>query len=117
MRANVLKDAALVKQARQFVWLSIDSDKPANEKFTAEFATGGVPLYVLIDPASGKAVLSWYGTATAQQLARLMEDGTRAMAGGLTGAEAWLARADELNAQKKPGEAAGLRGNRTIMCD
>jgi hypothetical protein len=108
MRATVLKDAALVKQARQFVWLSIDSDKPENEKFTAEFATGGVPLYVLIDPASGKAVLSWYGTATAQQLARLMEDGTRAMAGGLTGAEAWLAHADELNAQKKPGEAAGL---------
>src|SRR5579864_5339623 len=107
MRASVLTDAALVKQAGRFVWLSVDSDKPTNEKFTAEFATGGIPLYVLINPATGKAVLSWYGTATAQQLLRLMEDGTRAMAGGLTGADAWLARADELNAQKKPGEAAG----------
>lgn len=108
MRANVLNDAALVKRARQFAWLSIDSDKPANAAFVEKFATGGVPLFLLIDPATEKPALSWYGTATAPQLITLMEDGMRAMAGGGTGGDAWLARADELNGQKKPGEAAKL---------
>src|SRR5260370_11361001 len=65
MRANVLNDAALVKQAGQFAWLSIDSDKPANEGFVAKFASGGVPLFMVIDTAPEDAALSWYGTATA----------------------------------------------------
>jgi tetratricopeptide (TPR) repeat protein len=106
MRANVLNDPTLLKQAGQFVWLAIDSDKPVNAAFTEKFATGGVPLFVLIDPESGRSALSWYGTATAPQLLRLMEDGRRAIAGGLSGADAWLARADRLNSEKKPAEAA-----------
>lgn len=106
MRANVLNDPALLKQAGQFAWLSIDSDKPVNSDFTQKFATGGVPLFVIIDPEAGKAALNWYGTATAPQLLRLMEDGRRAIAGGLSGADAWLARGDEQNGQKKPAEAA-----------
>ncbi|HEV2444883.1 MAG TPA: hypothetical protein VGS58_03135 [Candidatus Sulfopaludibacter sp.] len=108
MRANVLNDEALVKQAGQFAWLSVDSDKPVNAAFTEKYATGGVPLFVIIDWQTEKAALSWYGTATAPQLLRLMEDGRSAIAGGLSGADAWLARADELNGQKKPAEAAKL---------
>lgn len=108
MRANVLNDAALVKLAGQFAWLSIDSDRPANAAFVERFAGGGVPLFVVIDSATGKPVLSWYGTATAPQLARLMEDGKRAITGGVTGPDALLARADELNGEKKPAEAAEL---------
>jgi tetratricopeptide (TPR) repeat protein len=106
MRANVLNDAALVKQAGQFAWLSIDSDKPVNEGFVAKFASGGVPLFLVIDPATEEAVLSWYGTATALQLSALLEDGARALKGGTTGADALLTRADALNGQKQPGEAA-----------
>lgn len=108
MRANVLNDAALLKRARQFAWLSIDSDKPANAAFVDKFATGGVPLFLLIDPATEKVALSWYGTATAPQLILLLDDGVRARAGGGTGGDAWLARADELNGRKEPGEAAKL---------
>ena len=108
MRANVLNDAALVKQAGQFAWLSVDSDKPANAAFVEQYATGGVPLFLIIDSQTEKTALAWYGTATAPQLLRLMEDGAHAIAGGLSGADAWLARADELNGQKKPAEAAKL---------
>src|SRR5579872_5512672 len=108
MRANVLNDPALLKLAGQFAWLSIDSDQPANAAFVEKFATGGVPLFVIIDPATGKAALNWYGTATAQQLAKLLDYGKRAMAGGETGAGALLARADEFNADKKPADAAEL---------
>jgi tetratricopeptide (TPR) repeat protein len=108
MRANVLNDPAFVKLAGQFAWLSIDSDQPVNQKFVDKFATGGVPLFVVIDAATGKPVLNWYGTATAPQLIQLMEDGKRAMAGGATGADALLARADAFNGEKKPEEAAKL---------
>lgn len=108
MRANVLNDPALVKLAGQFAWLSIDSDQPANAAFVDKFATGGVPLFVVINPSTGKAVLNWYGTATVPQLAKLLDDGKRAMAGGETGADALLARADEFNGEKKPGDAAKL---------
>lgn len=106
MRANVLNDAALVKQAGQFAWLSIDSDKPVNAAFVDKFATGGVPLFVVIDPATEQAVLNWYGTATAPQLVNLLADSKSAIAGGATGADALLARGDAMNGQKKPGEAA-----------
>src|ERR1039457_166008 len=106
MRANVLNDAALVKQAGQFAWLSIDSDQPVNAVFVDRFATGGVPLFVVIDPGKEQAVLSWYGTATASQLVNLLVDGKNAIGGGATGANALLARGDEMNGQKKPGEAA-----------
>lgn len=106
MRAHVLNDPALMKMAGQFAWLSIDSDNPANAGFTDKYAGSGVPLFLIIDSQNEKAVLSWYGTATAPQLAQLMDDGQRAIRGGLSGADAWLARADELNGQKKPAEAA-----------
>jgi tetratricopeptide (TPR) repeat protein len=108
MRANVLKDPALVKQAGQFAWLSIDSDKPSNQAFNEKFANGGVPLFVVIDPATEKAALAWYGTATEPQLSALLADGARAIAGKVTGADALLARADALNGEKKPAEAAAL---------
>jgi len=106
MRANVLNDAALVKQAGQFAWLSIDSDKPVNAAFVDKFATGGVPLFVVIDPEKEQAVLNWYGTATAPQLVNLLADGKSAIGGGAAGADALLARGDAMNGQKKPAEAA-----------
>jgi hypothetical protein len=108
MRAGVLTDPVLVKQAGQFAWLSIDSDKSVNQAFNERFANGGVPLFVVIDPATEKAVLSWYGTATAAQLSAMLADGSRAIAGKVSGPDALLARADALNGQKKPAEAAPL---------
>jgi hypothetical protein len=108
MRASVLKDPVLVKQAGQFAWLSIDSDKSANQPFNEKFANGGVPLFVVIDPATERAALSWYGTATAPQLSALLADGSRAIAGKVTGPDVLLARADALNGQKKPAESAPL---------
>lgn len=108
MRANVLNDPALMKMAGQFAWLSVDSDQPSNAAFVKKFGGSGVPLFVIIDPETGKAVLNWYGTATAQQLVKLLADSKRAMAGGISGADALLARADEFNADKNSAEASKL---------
>lgn len=106
MRANVLHDLALVKQAGQFAWLSIDIDQAANAAFNAKFPTEGVPSFLIIDPSNEKAALAWYGTATAPQLAKMMEDGIRAVNGGGTGADAALARADLANGHKEFAKAA-----------
>lgn len=108
MRANVLNDPALMKQARQFAWLSIDSDNPVNAPFIAKFPSEGVPFFLVIDPATDKPVLSWYGTATAPQLGKLLEDGLRAANGGGSGADSLLAQADRLNGQKDYAKAAAL---------
>ena len=107
MRAYVFTDKALVKQAGQFAWLSIDIDSPKNAKFLEKFPTDAVPTFLLIDPKTEKAVLRWYGTVTVPQLQKLLEDGMSARnklaTGGTEGA---MARADQLNVQGKYVEAA-----------
>src|SRR3954453_21218514 len=106
MRSSVLNDAALLKRAGQFAWLSIDYDKPVNAAFSEKFAAQGVPVFLVIDSATGDAALSWYGSATAPQLAAMLDDGLRVIAGAATGPEAILARADQANARKDSANAA-----------
>jgi hypothetical protein len=106
MRAHVLNDAALLKRAGQFAWLSIDTENPVNSAFTAKFPSEGVPTFLIIDPSTEKVTLSWYGTVTVQQLGKLMDDGLRAAGDGVSGADAALARGDEANAHKDFAKAA-----------
>ena len=63
-------------------------------------------MFLVIDPATEKVALSWYGSVTAKQLAGLMDDGLRVIAGRGSGADALLARADEANARKDFAKAA-----------
>ncbi|HLH16535.1 MAG TPA: hypothetical protein VKX45_04915 [Bryobacteraceae bacterium] len=100
MRASVLNDAALVKRAGQFAWLSVDVDDPANASFMAKAPAEGVPMFLVIDSATGKIALSWYGAATAAQLDAMLDDGAAVIAGKASGADAVLARADRANAEK-----------------
>jgi tetratricopeptide (TPR) repeat protein len=106
MRAHVLNDAALLKHAGQFVWLSIDTENPVNADFNAKFPTEGVPTFLVIDPSTEKLTLSWYGSATVAQFGTMMDDARRVAAGGLAGADIVLARADEANARKDFTNAA-----------
>ena len=106
MRAYVLTDAALTKQAGRFAWLTIDSEKSKNTAFVEKFPVDAWPMFLVIDPKTEKALLKWNGSATAPQLGRLLDDGERAFKGGGNGPEAALARADRLNGEGKPAEAA-----------
>lgn len=106
MRAYVLTDAALTKQAGRFAWLSIDSEKPKNSAFIEKYPISAWPTFLVIDPKAETIVLKWYGSATVEQLARLLDDGVNALKGGGGAAEAALARADRLNGDGKPAEAA-----------
>jgi hypothetical protein len=102
MRAYVLTDAALTKQAGRFAWLTIDSEKSKNTAFVEKFPVDALPMFLVIDPKTEKALLKWTGSATAPQLGRLLDDGERAFKGGGNGPDAALARADRLNGEGKP---------------
>ena len=106
MRAYVLTDASLKKQAGRFVWLSIDTEKETNAPFLAKYPVEVWPTLMVIDAAHEKAVLRWPGSLNAAQLVKLLDDGERAAgAGGAAGLGA-LVRADRLNAEGKKKEAA-----------
>jgi tetratricopeptide (TPR) repeat protein len=106
MRAYVLTDVALTKQAGRFAWLAIDSEKQKNSAFVERFPADALPMFLVIDAKTDKVVLKWYGSATVDQLARLLDDGARAWKGGEEASEAALARADRLNGEGKTIEAA-----------
>lgn len=107
MRAKVLKDPALAKHAGRFAWLSIDGEDAANAVFTERVGIGGYPTFYVIDAATEQVALRWYGSLTAAQFERLLDDGERAAAGaGSSPAEEALARADRLGGGGDPAEAA-----------
>src|SRR5512137_1977759 len=109
MRATVLADAALVKVAGRFVWLEIDTEREGNAGFLDRFPIEVWPTFLVVDPATERPVLKWLGTATAQDLERLLADGERAVRGGEgEGADALLARADRANGAGKGTEAIAL---------
>jgi tetratricopeptide (TPR) repeat protein len=109
MRATVLKDPVLVKLAGRFVWLEIDTEKDGNAPFLEKFPIEVWPTFLVVDPASERAVLKWLGTATAGDMARLLADGERAVKGGAGETPAaLLSRADRANAAGRTQEAIDL---------
>jgi tetratricopeptide (TPR) repeat protein len=106
MRAYVYTDASLERFAGQFVWLSIDIEKEKNAPFLKKVPVLAVPTMFVLDPTTEEVVLRWVGSATAPQLAKLFQDGRRAVGGGSRDIllEA-LVKADRLYAGGKNGEA------------
>ena len=105
MKAYVFSDPALKKQARRFVWLSIDTEKERNAPFLAKYPIEVWPTLMVVDPAREQAVLRWPGSVNVVQLGKLLDDGERAARG-----DGELARADRLLAEgKKPEAAAAYR--------
>src|SRR5512147_563037 len=106
MRATVLRDPAFVKEAGRFVWLDVDTERPESAPFLEAIPIEVWPSFLVVDHETGKPVLKWLGTATAKQLAKLLQDGERAVreAAG-EGAGALLARGDRANAEGRTAEA------------
>jgi len=61
MRATVLTDAALAKQAGRFVWLSIDTENEKNAAFLDRYPWQAVPTFEVIDAKTEKIAYSWIG--------------------------------------------------------
>jgi hypothetical protein len=107
MRAYVFTDARLKRLAGRFVRLDIDTEKPGNAPFVEKFQLDAWPTLLVIDPASEAVVVRWAGTATAEQVVSLAEDGAHAIrARQASEADSALARADRLLGERRHADAA-----------
>lgn len=110
MRAE-LDDARLARYAGQFVWLSLNFDKPENQPFLARHGVTYTPAFFVLDPSDERATASQLGGMTLAELTRFLERGERGvLSKPSTPTDAALARGDELLAQGKYEEAASAYG-------
>lgn len=72
MRAYVLTDPSLAPLARDFVWLTIDTEKEANASFVERYTNKAWPTLWVIDGSREDVVMKWEGTATASELTTLL---------------------------------------------
>ena len=86
MRAFVFGDPRLVAERDRFVWLSIDTEQPRNASFVEKFPLEFWPTLWVIDPATERPLLKWVGSATAIELAELLDDVSSGEANGEAGA-------------------------------
>src|SRR5262249_12786578 len=105
MRATVFTDDALTRQAGRFVWLALDLEKAGNAWFRTKFAVEAFPTFYVVDPSTESAALRWVGGATVSQLAKILDDGARAVNRSGTAIDRDLAAADKLFAAGKNKEA------------
>ena len=106
MRAFVFTDRALARHAGQFVWLSIDTEKPGNASFLTKYPVEAWPSFFILDSGMEKVAIRWVGGATVGQIRKMLEDGRAAVRGKERGVEEILARADALYGGGKNAEAA-----------
>ena len=108
LKQYVLPAPELQTLANTFVWLSIDSENPANADFLERFPSTSIPTLWVIDEATERPILKWVGAATAPELASLLGDAARSKGTQPTLGEAAAAglRGDQAAAVGKAGEAA-----------
>ncbi len=106
MRAFVFTDASLKGRARQFVWLSINTERKGNAPFLMKYPVEAWPTFFVVDPKTETAVLRFVGGATVPEVQRLLDEGRLAERGPQRGVDEILARADRLYGEKKNAEAA-----------
>src|SRR6266508_398876 len=105
MRAFVFTDRALARHAGQFVWLSINTEKPGSASFLTKFPVEAWPSFYVLDSISERAALRWVGGATVGQFMKILDDGRQAVRGREKGVEEILARADRFYGEGKNAEA------------
>lgn len=105
MKAYVFTDKALKRHAGQFVWLSLDVEKPQNAPYKKRYGVDALPMYFVVDPNTEKVALRWVGGATVTQLQKILADGRVAVRGGGRGDQR-LARADRYYSEGDYAKAA-----------
>jgi tetratricopeptide (TPR) repeat protein len=106
MRAFVFTDKTLQRHAGQFVWLSLDVEKPQNAPYKKKYGADALPMFFVVDPKTEKVALRWVGGATVAQLQKILADGLTAVKGKARGVDELLARADRFYAEADYAKAA-----------
>lgn len=107
LRAFVLHDPALRPLADRFVWLSVDTEKPASSAFLTKYVSESWPTLWVVDATSETPILKWQRTATASELKLMLEDAAQVVANGHVDGEAGAAavRGDRAVAAGDPAAA------------
>jgi thioredoxin-like negative regulator of GroEL/predicted negative regulator of RcsB-dependent stress response len=72
LKTYVLTDPSLAPLAKDFVWLSVDTEKEANAAWVQKYPHDALPTLWIVDPATETPLLKWAGTATAPELKALL---------------------------------------------
>ncbi|MGZ6028659.1 MAG: thioredoxin family protein [Myxococcaceae bacterium] len=107
MKSYVFPDGVLSPVSSRYVWLEVDTEKPANRAFVEQFPAEALPMLLVINPQTGQAVRRWVGSATAVELAARLRSTALALTPGAPGTpgQAALARASAADAQGEHAEA------------
>jgi thioredoxin-like negative regulator of GroEL len=82
LRSFVFPHPAMEAKRDRFVWLAVDTERPANAAFVAKFVAAVLPTLWVIDPETEEPLLRWPGTLTAEELAALLDEIADAYAAG-----------------------------------
>jgi thiol-disulfide isomerase/thioredoxin len=114
MRAYVLTDPSLAPLAKEFVWLTIDTEKDSNAPFVARFTNRVWPTLWVIDGEHEATVLQWEGTATAPELLTLLAT-VREGGRGAQAAETTMTFLRANQAASRGDAAEAERGYRDVL--
>ena len=113
MRNYVLTDARLAPLAKDFVWLSIDTEKESNGAFVERFQNHVWPTLWVVDSEHETPVLRWEGTATAPELLTLLATVREGSAAGAAETTMAFLRANQAATRGDVAEAE--RGYRAVL--
>ena len=102
MRAYTFRDAKVRARAGEFVWVSIDTEKPGNASWVQAHPMHAWPTLFVIDPANERTVLEWPNSATSDELVTLLDEAKAAIHH-----EGVLAKADARVLEGNTAAAAG----------
>jgi hypothetical protein len=100
MRAHVLRPE-LVPELASLVLLAVDTERPSNEAFLADYPIGVWPTFYLLDPRTREVRGRWLGAATPAELSQWLRESAREQ----PGAEQLVREADALAAKSAWSEA------------
>ncbi|MCB9553475.1 MAG: thioredoxin family protein [Myxococcales bacterium] len=107
MQQTVLRDPKLAPYADRFVWLALDTDRPANAAFVAKHPPSVWPTFHVIDPRAETVEARLLGAAGIAQFIAFLDEGLAVYAAADAAGSAALARvADRLAAAGAHAAAA-----------
>lgn len=107
MRAT-LADPALTRYAGRFVWLELDFDQPVNQPFLRAHSVSYTPTLLVVDPTSGRSLVSNLGGLSIAELERFLAAGESRLHGTATDADSLLAAASVASAGHENDAAVTL---------
>lgn len=93
MQTTVFDDKSFEPDAAKFVFLALDTDRDENAAAVAKFPPSAWPTFYVVGPDE-QVLARFVGAASVAQFHAFLDNGARAMAGGVVGADAHLLAAE-----------------------